>query len=106
MTAAEHPGPQGQPPGGHGRPDPLAMSPGEKVAAQWEARHDVAARGHHGTAGGVQHHLAESRAHESRAHEVQHTGATKAAAVPEAHAEQVFPSRPVRRWWRLFGRRG
>jgi hypothetical protein len=92
----------------HPRPDPLAMSPGEKLAAEWEARHDVAARGHHGSAGAVQHYLAESRAHEA-----QRTGSTAAAhpPAPSTAAGGVGPAAPAagpparrRRWW-PFGRR-
>jgi hypothetical protein len=69
VSAAEHTGPQGQETGRSPQPDPLAMSPGEKVAAEWEARHDVAARDSRGSAAAVQHYLAESRTHEAVAAE-------------------------------------
>ncbi|MCZ2805307.1 hypothetical protein O2W18_09345 [Modestobacter sp. VKM Ac-2983] len=45
-------------------PDPLTMTPAEKVIAEWEARHDVAARGSRPTFGTVQHYLAETRSRE------------------------------------------
>lgn len=45
-------------------PDPLTMTPAEKVIAEWEARHDVAARGSRPTFGTVQHYLSETRSRE------------------------------------------
>ncbi|WP_369138520.1 hypothetical protein [Modestobacter versicolor] len=45
-------------------PDPLTMTPAEKLIAEWEARHDVAARGSRATPGALQHYLAESRSRE------------------------------------------
>jgi hypothetical protein len=51
----------------HGRrpaPDPLTMTPAEKLIAEWEARHDVAARGRRATPGALQHYLAETRSRE------------------------------------------
>jgi hypothetical protein len=40
------------------------MTPAEKLIAEWEARHDVAARGSRATPGALQHYLAESRSRE------------------------------------------
>jgi hypothetical protein len=45
-------------------PDPLTMTPAEKVIAEWEARHDVAARGSRAGSGTVQHYLSEARSRE------------------------------------------
>jgi hypothetical protein len=45
-------------------PDPLVMTPAEKAMAEWEARHDVAARGKRVTAGDVALYLAQSRSRE------------------------------------------
>ncbi|MGY1753504.1 hypothetical protein [Blastococcus sp. SYSU D01042] len=42
-------------------PDPLQMSAAEKVMAEWEARHDVAARGHRGSPEALQHYFDRSR---------------------------------------------
>jgi hypothetical protein len=42
------------------------MSPGEKVAAEWEARHDVRARGSHGHPSAVQDYLQHARREEQR----------------------------------------
>lgn len=111
MTASESTGPQDQ--RRHPAPDPLAMSPAEKVVAEWEARHDVAARGHRGTAGAVQHYLAESRTREARRSGNQRSGATAAAAPHEAptgtptHGREVAvpPPSPRRRWWPFSRRR-
>jgi hypothetical protein len=61
-------------------PDPHTMTPGEKVMAEWEARHDVAARGSRAMAGSIQHYLSESHSRE----------ACERAAQPH-------PSRPERR---------
>lgn len=51
------PGPARRRPAG----DPLQMSEAEKRIAEWEARHDVAARGHHAPPDVVQHYLAHER---------------------------------------------
>jgi hypothetical protein len=84
-------------------PDPLAMTPAEKVAAEWEARHDVAARGHHASPDVLQHYLSESRTREVR------RGAPVAAddratERPAIAATPAQPERSRRRWW-PFGRR-
>jgi len=46
-------------------PDPLVMTPAEKVMAEWEARHDVAARGSRAAPGAIQHYLSESHSREA-----------------------------------------
>lgn len=48
---------------GHPGPtwDPLQMTAAEKCMAEWEARHDVAARGHRSGADALQHYLSRSR---------------------------------------------
>ena len=43
------------------KPDPLQMTAEEKCRAEWEARHDVRARGHRGDPEAVQHYIARSR---------------------------------------------
>jgi len=107
MSPSEQTGPRQQRPD---RPDPLAMSAAEKVAAEWEARHDVAARGHHAAPGGVQHYLAESRVREGAGQ----SGATASAAVPDRRSPTtaaggggpVDPAaRRRRRWWPVGRRR-
>jgi hypothetical protein len=97
------------------------MTPGEKVAAEWEARHDVAARGHHADPAAVQHYLAESRTRQAQRSGAQLSGADRPGAghqrvpepssVPEPHREgpgvagdEPAPSSRRRRWW-LLGRR-
>ena len=42
-------------------PDPLQMSAAEKCMAEWEARHDVRARGHRGDPEALQHYIAGAR---------------------------------------------
>ncbi|MCZ2839153.1 hypothetical protein [Modestobacter sp. VKM Ac-2985] len=113
MTASEGSGPQD--PRRHPAPDPLAMSPAEKVAAEWEARHDVAARGHRGTPGAVQHYLAESRTREAHHSGAHHSGGHTASAVPPSEAPPAAPAggrratapgtAPRRRWWPFSRRR-
>ena len=57
---SESPEPAGP---GPARPtgDPLQMTEAEKRAAEWEARHDVAARGRRPGAETVQHYVAHER---------------------------------------------
>jgi hypothetical protein len=43
------------------KPDPLQMTAAEKCMAEWEARHDVRARGHRGDPEAVQHYIAGAR---------------------------------------------
>lgn len=42
-------------------PDPLQMSAAEKCMAEWEARHDVSARGHRSSPEALKHYVARSR---------------------------------------------
>ena len=42
-------------------PDPLEMSAAEKCMAEWEARHDVSARGGRSSPEALQHYVARSR---------------------------------------------
>ena len=41
--------------------DPLEMTAAEKCMAEWEARHDVRARGHRGDPEAIQHYISASR---------------------------------------------
>lgn len=41
--------------------EPLQMTEAEKAIAEWEARHDVASRGHRAAPDVVQHYLAHER---------------------------------------------
>jgi hypothetical protein len=81
-------------------PDPLVMSPAEKIAAEWEARHDVAARGHHPSPDAVQHYLAEARTRGMVA-EPARRGPTPPPAAPPAPTPAGRRSRP---WWRFWQR--
>ncbi|MEX5719458.1 hypothetical protein [Geodermatophilus maliterrae] len=61
------------------------MTPGEKLMAQWEAQHDVAARGHRCDPLGVQHQLSRARvAERTHAHapHPRRTGSTAAGSTP------------------------
>lgn len=65
-------------------PDPLQMSAAEKCMAEWEARHDVAARGHRAPPDALQHYVAHSRLTEpARPH--------PAGAAAPTHRERPAP---------------
>lgn len=83
------------------------MSPGEKLMAQWEAQHDVAARGHRGDPLGLQHSLSRERLAEQCRPPRSATGTEQGAgrqqaAAPEPPAEDPPPVR--RHPWRRFHR--
>jgi hypothetical protein len=78
-------------------PDPLAMTPAEKVVAEWEARHDVAARGSRATPGAIQLYLAESRSRE-RCDEAARPRPEARRAVP---APPAVPASTEELWFRL-----
>lgn len=86
--------------GTSGRPDPLAMPLAEKLACEWEARHDVMARG--GRAGGAAalaryctHARCEDVLHEHSEH---HDHSEHARAPHEEHADAWNPLRSWLRW--------
>lgn len=93
--------------------DVVSMSEAEKLAAEWEARHDVAARGRRSAPDVLQHYMAHERLversgstahpHGPRRDEGGGTGDPVGAAEPTAEAPAAPPSRR-----RLFGwlRRG
>ncbi|MGY1700269.1 hypothetical protein [Geodermatophilus sp. SYSU D00766] len=89
-------------PGEHPRRE---MSEDEKLIAQWEARHDVAARGHRLDPQAVQDYLTHARASERGRPAGSSSSGTRAAAAavgPVAPVERVPPRRS---WWRrLLGR--
>jgi hypothetical protein len=66
-------------------PDPLVMTPAEKAMAEWEARHDVLARGGRLAPGGVQHYLSESHSREA---------CQRAAEPPHEHPRRAVPGPP------------
>ncbi|WP_346618384.1 hypothetical protein [Blastococcus montanus] len=70
--------------------DPLQMTEADKRMAEWEARHDVAARGHRGAPDVLQHYFAHERvAHPPRPRPaaVHHP----AAGSPVPDARQATP---------------
>ena len=76
--------------------DPVQMSLAEKLACEWEARHDVAARGGTPHAAPIQHYLTHVRCEDNRhshpmGHEVH-------ASSPETPRPTVAPG--LRGWWR------
>jgi hypothetical protein len=83
---------------------PPAMSAAEKLAVEWEARHDVTARGHHASPRAVQEYLSHARAEESRRHVPE---PSPAAPEPAERTELPAPPRRQPSWLRRlgFGRR-
>ena len=65
MTSSASPSPAARP---NRRPaaTPVEMTAEEKAICEWEARHDVAARGSRATPGDIALYLAQSRARERR----------------------------------------
>lgn len=97
------------PPNGHPvppRPDPLDMSPGEKVAAEWEARHDVSARGSHANPAAVQEYLRHSRSEEHRHPAQPAHPAGEPAPQPPQPPQAAQPARKPSWLHRLLHRRG
>ncbi|MGY1699831.1 hypothetical protein [Geodermatophilus sp. SYSU D00766] len=89
-------------PGEHPRRE---MSEDEKLVAQWEARHDVAARGHRLDPQAVQDYLSHARAAERGRGRGSGHGATRAAGRSAEPAASTQPAAPRRSWWRrLLGR--
>src|SRR6185312_6644628 len=80
--------------------DPLQMSLAEKLACEWEARHDVAARGRITDVAPVQHYLERTRGQSNR-----HPRAAHAPRTPAA--EEAGPAVPVGlRGWLRWGEEG
>jgi hypothetical protein len=82
------------------------MSAAEKLAVEWEARHDVAARHHHASPRAVQEYLSHQRAEERH----RAPAPQRHAAAPEPAGGTEPPGRPPRQpsWLRRLGsgRRG
>jgi hypothetical protein len=75
--------------------DPLQMTEAEKRAAEWEARHDVAARGRRPGAETIQHYVAHERL--VHAPEPHPAAAHAAAKAPEPPGQATPPPRPPQR---------
>jgi hypothetical protein len=87
------------------------MSPEEKLIAQWEAQHDVAARGHRGDPLGLQRSLSRERLAEQCRPGRGSTAGREAAAQAQSAAQRQpavggephEPTPPARRHpWRRF----
>jgi hypothetical protein len=80
--------------------DPLQMSLAEKLTCEWEARHDVAARGRIADVAPVQHYLTHARCEDNR-----HPRSAHPARTPSA--EPVQPDVPAGlRGWLRWGEDG
>jgi hypothetical protein len=67
--------------------EPVPMSPAEKLACEWEARHDVAARGRQvDPAAALRHYLGHNRCEE----EVRHHGRPSRRAERHGRPEDRF----------------
>lgn len=101
--------PEGPRPGRQDRGlDPGGMTEAEKRIAEWEARHDVAARGHRASPDVLQHYLAHERAtHQgSPRTSAEEHGTPAPEAVPTAAPEPTTATRPRGLLSRLFRRKG
>lgn len=93
-------------PGQHARrapADPPSMSAAEKLACEWEARHDVAARRRITDVAPVQHYLSHERCEASRNASV---GRGRREARGEPPAASVPRISPFLRSWLRFGEDG
>ncbi|HEV7871477.1 MAG TPA: hypothetical protein VGO95_09505 [Modestobacter sp.] len=97
MTSSTTPDPAGRRARPQPAPDPLMMTPAEKAIAEWEARHDVAARGSRATPGAIQLYLAESRSRE-RCDEAARPRPEARRSVP---APPAVPASTEELWFRL-----
>jgi hypothetical protein len=77
------------------------MSLAEKLACEWEARHDVAARGRIADVAPVQHYLTHARAEDNRQ---PHPEARARRTQAEAHRDASVP--PGLRGWLRWGESG
>ncbi|MGY1815266.1 hypothetical protein [Blastococcus sp. SYSU D00820] len=82
-------------------PDPLSMSLAEKLACEWEARHDVAARRRGGDPAPLQHYLTHVRCEDARSPARRRAAERPARPVPA-------PRSPLSDWvrWGEEGRAG
>jgi hypothetical protein len=79
----------------HPAPAPVDMSPGEKLMCEWEARHDVVARGGRAAPGAVQHYLSETNSRDACERAATPPAPHRARAPrPAPHVEE----RPTP-WW-------
>lgn len=81
--------------------DPLQMSLAEKLACEWEARHDVAARGRITDVAPVQHYLTHARSEDNR-----HPRPAAHAPRPAAAGETGRPVPMGLRGWLRWGEEG
>jgi hypothetical protein len=82
--------------------DPLAMSITEKLACEWEARHDVAARRRISDVAPVQHYLSHARSEGRSAP----AGSGHRGAQPEPPAAGAHGVSPGVRSWLRWGEDG
>jgi hypothetical protein len=81
--------------------DPIPMSLAEKLACEWEARHDVAARGRIADVAPVQNYLTHVRCEDNRH---PHPGARARRSASEARRAGSVP--PGLRGWLRWGEPG
>jgi hypothetical protein len=84
---------------------PDVMSPAEKLACEWEARHDVAARGRQADPAAALHrYLSHTRIEEDRRHQDPPSHSADGGAVRPAHDHDEFAARhPLAASWFRWG---
>jgi hypothetical protein len=75
--------------------DPLKMSVAEKLACEWEARHDVAARGRILSPAPVQHYMTHTRCEDNRHAASSHPSHEH----PQPESGERFEVLPLLRGW-------
>ncbi|MGY1704368.1 hypothetical protein ACI79C_07325 [Geodermatophilus sp. SYSU D00697] len=79
------------------------MSPGEKLIAEWEARHDVAARGRRiDPAAALQHYLSHTRCEEGLHHHERPEHPSRASGR-HRHADPFAAEHPFTASWVRWG---
>ena len=102
MSIPESPTPEPRP--GRAPANPPEMTLAEKLACEWEARHDVAARGRIADVAPVQHYLNHVRCEDGR-HAHPHPGA-RAGRTPSTGEERSGSVPPGLRGWLRWGESG
>lgn len=84
---------------------PAAMSPSEKLACEWEARHDVAARGRQADPAAALHrYLTHTRIDEEQRHQDRPAQGRAARSVRRAAQRDAFAaSHPLAGSWLRWG---
>jgi hypothetical protein len=80
------------------------FSPAEKLMCEWEARHDVAARGRQvDPAAALHRYLTHTHIEEELSHQGQSAHRSKSAPAPRAHPDEFAAQHPLTASWIRWG---